>query len=87
MQPTKNGKQDMNSKKRKNSRLEYKNKKFGFGGKKRNMKKNTAESSAEIGGKSNKWERPSFHAQKGKKGNHKQARPGKTNRQKMKARK
>lgn len=53
---------------KKNRKTEYKNQKFGFGGKKKNLKKNTAESSADVSNKkSNKWQRPSFHAQKGKK--------------------
>lgn len=52
----------------KNRRAEYKNKKFGFGGKKKNSKKNTAESSADVFDKKpQKWQRPSFHAQKNKK--------------------
>ncbi len=51
-----------------NRKTEYKNQKFGFGGQKKNSKKNTAESSADVfNKKSNKWQRPSFHAQKGKK--------------------
>jgi len=64
---------------KKNRKAEYKNQKFGFGGKKKNFKKNTAESSADVFNKKpNKWQRPSFHAQKGKKGKQKQSRPGKT---------
>jgi hypothetical protein len=52
-----------------NRKTEYKNKKFGFGGQKKNSKRNTAESSADVFNKnsSNKWQRPSFHDQKGKK--------------------
>jgi hypothetical protein len=51
-----------------NRKTEYKNQKFGFGGQKKNSKKNTADSSADVyNKKSNKWQRPSFHAQKGKK--------------------
>jgi len=51
-----------------NRKTEYKNQKFGFGGQKKNSKKNTADSSADVYNKnSNKWQRPSFHAQKGKK--------------------
>jgi len=90
---TQNGKsKDMNNKRGKNSRLEYKDKKFGFGGQKRNMKKNTAESSADYGGKkgnsSSSWQRPSFHSQKGKKGKRIQKnRPGKNVRQKSKSKK
>ena len=53
---------------KKNRKMEYKNKKFGFGGQKKNSKQNTAESSADVfNRKSSKWQRPSFHAQKGKK--------------------
>lgn len=53
---------------KKNRKAEYKNKKFGFGGQKKNSKKNTADSSADVfNKKSSKWQRPSFHAQKGKK--------------------
>lgn len=53
---------------KKNRKAEYKNKKFGFGGQKKNSKKNTADSSADVlNKKSHKWQRPSFHAQKGKK--------------------
>lgn len=51
-----------------NRKTEYKNEKFGFGGQKKNSKKNTADSSADVfNKKSSKWQRPSFHAQKGKK--------------------
>ena len=51
-----------------NRRMEYKDKKFGFGGQKKNSKRNTADSSADVLNKtSSKWQRPSFHAQKGKK--------------------
>jgi hypothetical protein len=51
-----------------NRRVEYKNEKFGFGGQKKNSKKNTADSSADVfNKKSTKWQRPAFHAQKGKK--------------------
>jgi rRNA-processing protein EBP2 len=51
-----------------NRKTEYKNQKFGFGGQKKNSKKNTADSSADVFNKKpNKWQRPSFHAQKGKK--------------------
>ena len=54
-----------------NRRMEYKNKKFGFGGQKKYSKKNTAESSADVfNAKPNKWQRPAFHAQKGKKVRH-----------------
>ncbi|CAF2981902.1 unnamed protein product [Rotaria sp. Silwood2] len=71
-----------------NRKLEYKNKKFGFGGRKKNIKKNTAESSADVfNKKSTKWQRPSFHAQKGKKGKQKPSRPGKTARQKARTNK
>ena len=74
------------SAKKPNRKAEYKNKKFGFGGKKKNSKKNTAESSADVfNKKSNKWQRPSFHAQKGKNG--KKPRPGKSVRQKARAKK
>ena len=53
---------------KKNRKAEYKNQKFGFGGQKKNSKKNTADSSADVfNKKSSKWQRPSFHAQKGKK--------------------
>jgi rRNA-processing protein EBP2 len=52
----------------KNRKTEYKNQKFGFGGQKKNSKQNTADSSADVYNKKpNKWQRPSFHAQKGKK--------------------
>lgn len=73
----------------KNRRAEYKNKKFGFGGKKKNSKKNTAESSADVFDKKpQKWQRPSFHAQKNKKGKGgKQQRPGKSTRQKARGKK
>jgi len=73
----------------KNRRTEYKNKKFGFGGQKRYLKKNTAESTADFSGKksSAKWERPANHAQKGKKGKQKTSRPGKNVRQKMRSKK
>jgi Eukaryotic rRNA processing protein EBP2 len=48
--------------------MEYKEKKFGFGGQKKNLKKNTADSSADVyNKKTTKWQRPGFHAQKGKK--------------------
>ncbi|CAF1050166.1 unnamed protein product [Adineta steineri] len=71
-----------------NRKVEYKNKKFGFGGQKKNSKRNTADSSADVTNKkSNKWERPSFHAQKGKKGKPKQSRPGKNSRQKQRSKK
>jgi len=51
-----------------NRRAEYKNEKFGYGGQKKNSKRNTADSSADVTNKkSDKWQRPSFHAQKGKK--------------------
>jgi hypothetical protein len=51
-----------------NRKTEYKDKKFGFGGQKKNSKRNTADSSADVfNKKSTKWQRPSFHAQKGKK--------------------
>jgi hypothetical protein len=51
-----------------NRRVEYKNQKFGFGGQKKNSKSNTADSSADVYNKnSTKWQRPAFHAQKGKK--------------------
>lgn len=89
---------------KKNRKAEYKNKKFGFGGQKKNSKKNTAESSADVfNKKSSKWQRPSFHAQKGKKvrlnsfpfssiiisfqGKGKQSRPGKNARQKARTKK
>lgn len=53
---------------KKNRKAEYKNQKFGFGGQKKNSKKNTADSSADVfNKKSSKWQRPAFHAQKGKK--------------------
>ncbi|CAF1277842.1 unnamed protein product [Rotaria sp. Silwood1] len=71
-----------------NRKIEYKNKKFGFGGRKKNSKKNTADSSADVfNKKSNKWQRPSFHAQKGKKGKQKSSRPGKDARQKARTKK
>ncbi|CAF4793468.1 unnamed protein product [Rotaria sp. Silwood1] len=71
-----------------NRKIEYKNKKFGFGGGKENSKKNTADSSADVFNKrSNKWQRPSFHAQKGKKGKQKSSRPGKDARQKARTKK
>jgi len=71
-----------------NRKTEYKNNKFGFGGKKKNFKRNTADSSADVfNKKSNKWQRPSFHAQKGKKGKYKQSRPGKSTRQKARTKK
>ncbi|UJR09811.1 hypothetical protein I4U23_014037 [Adineta vaga] len=71
-----------------NRKTEYKNQKFGFGGKKKNSKKNTADSSADVSNKkSSKWQRPSFHAQKGKKGKPKQTRPGKNARQKSRTKK
>ncbi|CAF1426150.1 unnamed protein product [Adineta ricciae] len=73
---------------KKNRKVEYKNKKFGFGGKKKNSKKNTAESSAgTFNKKPGKGQRPSFHAQKGKKGKPKQSRPGKNARQKARSKK
>ncbi|CAF3683587.1 unnamed protein product [Rotaria sp. Silwood1] len=53
-----------------------------------NSKKNTADSSADVFNKrSNKWQRPSFHAQKGKKGKQKSSRPGKDARQKARTKK
>ncbi|CAF4926808.1 unnamed protein product [Rotaria sp. Silwood1] len=71
-----------------NRKIEYKNKKFGFGGGKENSKKNTADSSADVFNKrSNKWQRPSFHAQKGKKGKQKSSCPGKDTRQKARTKK
>ncbi|CAF3843481.1 unnamed protein product [Rotaria sordida] len=71
-----------------NRKIEYKDNKFGFGGRKKNLKKNTAESSADIfNKKSNKWQRPSFHAQKGKKGKQNSSRPGKMARQKARTKK
>jgi len=71
-----------------NRKTEYKNSKFGFGGQKKNSKKNTADSSADVfNKKSNNWQRPSFHAQKGKKGKHKQSRPGKISRQNARTKK
>jgi len=73
---------------KKNRKTEYKNKKFGFGGQKKNSKRNTADSSADVSNKkSSKWQRPSFHAQKGKKGKAKQSRPGKAARQKGRSKK
>ncbi|CAF4532786.1 unnamed protein product, partial [Rotaria magnacalcarata] len=51
-------------------------------------KKNTADSSADVTNKqSSKWQRPSFHAQKGKKGKQKSSRPGKSVRQKTRTKK
>jgi len=71
-----------------NRKTEYKNQKFGFGGQKKNSKKNTADSSADVfNKKSTKWQRPSFHAQKGKKGKQKQSRPGKNARQQARTKK
>jgi rRNA-processing protein EBP2 len=78
----------INETKKKCRKLEYKDNKFGFGGRKKNAKKNTAESSADVfNKKSSKWQRPSFHAQKGKKGKQKQSRPGKNTRQKARSKK
>ncbi|CAF3021032.1 unnamed protein product [Rotaria socialis] len=69
-------------------KTEYKNQKFGFGGQKKYSKKNTADSSADVTNKqSSKWQRPSFHAQKGKKGKQKSSRPGKSVRQKTRTKK
>lgn len=73
---------------KKNRKIEYKNQKFGFGGQKKNSKMNTADSSADVSNKkSSKWQRPAFHAQKGKKGKPKQSRPGKNARQKSRTNK
>jgi len=62
------GKTNDNRNSKTNRKTEYKNQKFGYGGQKKNSKRNTADSSADVfNKKSTKWQRPSFHAQKGKK--------------------
>jgi len=82
------GDRKRNFEKKPSRKTEYKNQKYGFGGQKKNSKRNTADSSADVfNKKSNKWQRPSFHAQKGKKGKQKQSRPGKNARQKTRTKK
>lgn len=67
-------------KKKSEAKMKMKNKKFGFGGKKRDSKRNTKSSAADD----SEYRRP-FKPGKGKKGKEGQAqRPGKNRRQKMK---
>lgn len=75
----KKGKPPMNSKRAAN-KLKFKNKKFGFGGKKKGLKRNTKDSAADIS---------EYGAPKGgfkNKGKNANMRPGKSKRQKSKAR-
>ena len=71
-------------KKKSEIKQNLKNKKFGFGGKKKDSKRNTKASSADV----SDYRRPFKPGRKGKKGSQGQAnRPGKNRRQKMKNKK